>query len=193
MTSKSILLLGIVFIFLLNVVAVHNYIDNSYYNSYKPTSSVKKIEKVEKKVILQKNKSTTEDISLYKSLHLSSAKEENKYIQKLLSKQQKKIEKKEKRKAPKLEQNMIIELELNINNSYEQDNPIIKKIANKFNKNSKIVIKIYHFNQEIKNFIKHIKDDLVTNEIDIDDIKVIFNKTEQENKNKIKVLLLKKD
>ena len=201
MNSKSVLLLGIVFIFLLNVVAVHDYINNSYYNSYKSNKIVSKkvinhtkIVKIKKQTPkIEKNKQ--EDITLYKSLYLSSTKDEEKYTQKLLSKQKLKIKKelKAKKKIVKVAKNIIIKLELNINNSYEKENPIIKKIAKGFNKNRSIVIKIYQFNTNIKKYIKNIKDDLVSNEIDSDDIKVIYNKTEIQNKNKIKILLIKKD
>lgn len=207
MNSKSILLLGIVFVFLLNVIAVHDYIDNSYYNSYhsdksvekkivKPKKTLKQEKIVKKEQVAPKSKKlSNEDITLYKSLLLSSTKEEKNYTSKLQKnkKSTNDTKNKKKLKANQENKNIIIELELDIENSYQKENPIIKKIAQGLDKNKTIVIKIYQFNSQIKKYVKYIKDDLVSNEIDVDDIKVIYNKTEQKNKNKIKILLLKKD
>lgn len=282
MGSKSVLILGIVFVFLLNVVAVHNYIDNYYYQSdkiiakendtfssmiknvitkfkqlkifnedNKTTKKEKKITPIvlpkeqdnfEKKLqseekevqnepkIEKNNSSELENLTEYKSNYfnqLNSQIQESKSednvsnkVEKLETKDEKPKPKKEpviqkeknenikqKEQKPQKEQqtkktkedqedmsekSALIVLNLNINDPYQQDNPIIKKIAKRFDDNKVIKIKIYKYSMKIKDYLENIKSSFANYGIDVDDIKVIYKKDENK-KDKIKILLSKKD
>jgi len=282
MGSKSVLILGIVFVFLLNVVAVHNYIDNYYYQSDKIiakendtfSSMIKnvitkfkqlkifnednKTTKKEKKITpivlpkeqdnfekklqseekevqnepkIEKNDSSElENLTEYKSNYfnqLNSQIQESKSednvsnkVEKLETKDKKQKPKKEpviqkeknenikqKEQKPQKEQqtkktkenqedmsekSALIVLNLNINDPYQQDNPIIKKIAKRFDDNKVIKIKIYKYSMKIKDYLENIKSSFANYGIDVDDIKVIYKKDENK-KDKIKILLSKKD
>jgi len=290
MSSKSVLILGIVFIFLLNVVAVHNYIDNYY---YQPDKIIKnKAEKLppfikniydfisqkkreffpsknktnETKIDLQENKidlstlqstepeekkeepskrlelndtittndkTDQESLVEYKSSYYNQKKtqesdmdelkelakelnqtpkeeeikteektkkevKETKKTQTSTKENKKKQAKKETKKptkkieADESEKTALITLNLNINDPYEKDNPIIKKIANRLDDKKVIKIKIYKYSMKIKDYLEAIKSSFAEHGVDVDDIKVIYKKDENK-KDKIKILLTKKD
>ncbi len=262
MSSKSVLLLGIVFVFLLNVVAVHNYI-NSYY--YQPSKAIvkkndlfnidilkslskellsntkeDKQQKLEKKIEIKqetvkpkeeitketkieiKPKEVTEiiedkeEIISYKSHYSDQLSNEKKSLDNLsennktvhTEKENKKEEikkdtevkqedtkemkKDETIQADDSEKSAFIILNLNVNDKYTASNPIIKKIVKSLDDKKIIKIKIYKYSTKIKNYLEKIKKDFAEQGIDMDDIKVIYNKNENK-KNKIKILLTKKD
>jgi len=267
MNSKSVLILGIVFIFLLNVVAVHNYIDKYYYKPVKKNekkadtplsdllshliqedkeekieviepeqnTSAKKMEEIAQKLIQKekekiikkiktkkekeidkktvqkkvlkedKNLTKKENITIYKGNFFNQAKKEENELEELkkLENMQKKTQdlktseqnttvKKEDTHEDKKEKDAFIVLNLDVNNPYDPKNPIIRKIAKQMNNKRVIKIKIYKYSIKIKDYIEKIKSNFVDYGIDIDDIKVSYNKNE-DKKNKIKILLTKKD
>jgi hypothetical protein len=239
MGSKSVLILGIVFIFLLNVLAVHNYIDNYYYQpeeiiANKPNKSITdffednilsndknnskskplKIEKVsDTSVITDKKQKIDKSLVEYKNDSYNQIS----YKKSKREEKEKKDAKKEKEKddidknkkniknnvaekgviankevLDESEKNAYITLDLNINNPFQEGNPIIKKIVNNLDNKKVIKIKIYKYSIKIKDYLESIKNELVDYGIDIDDIKVIYKKDETK-KDKIKILLTKKD
>ena len=268
MSSKSVLLLGIVFVFLLNVVAVHNYI-NSYY--YQPDKAIVKkddffnidiLKNLSKKLlgkeednnskqsiiiseeeILEDNETEIkpeqeqvkkiiehkEELINYKShysdqitnekksledLSENNITEENKTVQKVeekkkdvlkedkvkvetdknekIVKEEETVKKEEPEEVDNSEKSAYIVLNLNVKNNYANNNPIIQKIVKNLDDKKIIKIKIYKYSTKIKDYLEKIKNDFAEQGIDMDDIKVIYNKDENK-KNKIKILLTKKD
>ena len=238
MGSKSVLILGIVFIFLLNVLAVHNYIDNYYYQpeeiiANKPNKSITdffkdkilpndknnskskplKIEKVsdvsDTNVTINKKQKIDESLVEYKSNYYNQISYEKSEREKDIKKEREKNDINKNKKniqtnvekegvianeevLDESEKNAYITLNLNINNPFQEGNPIIKKIAHNLDNKKVIKIKIYKYSMKIKDYLESIKNELVDYGIDIDDIKVIYIKDETK-KDKIKILLTKKD
>ena len=221
MNSKSILILGIVLVILINAIAIHSYINNHIYTS-KILKRIKPIEIEDNKsnnnniTIKQNhktiNKKTVDKITknnnnlkfkIYKKYYLI----EMKYSQKELDEILKKIVKIEKKQETK-KQKTQNEEEMQQDNLFEEDalqyfkitleEPIEKRynqiinIASKMDNNKKIIIKIYHYSTTISSYLNYIKEKLVDNGVDIDDIEVIYKKNDK-YKNIIKVLLVKKD
>jgi len=250
MGSKSVLILGFVFIFLLNVVAVHNYIDNYYYQPEKiktkkdenftsilnGITDLFKKEKEQNQTNTQKipdeisledidenitdtqlgdldmNLTQDETLTEYKGSLFNEIQSEKNISDQITPKVDKNISKtkvskdeknttkpqvkKESKKSDDIkdesEKDALIVLNLNINDPYQYDNPIIKKIVNRFDDKKVIKIKIYKYSIKIKDYLETIKSNLVDHGIDIDDIKVIYKK-DKNKQNTIKILLSKKD
>lgn len=211
MSSKSVLILGIVIIFFLNVLAVHNYVNDHYYSSKVEDKEIKPIVLEKIKKIIKSNKKTKkidQNLIKYKGLYISNQKQEiqdSKILlknhpkivseKKVVVKENKNIIKKEKEQETEkneLERNSFMTINFDARVKYNIHNPLMKKIAKKVTKNKKIIIEIYQYSLDIQDFLKHIKDDLVEYGVDIDDIGTIYKKDENK-KNKIKVLLVKKD
>ncbi len=198
MGSKSILILGVVVVFLINVLAVHDYVNNNYYSTKsKPKLKpiVLKQNKSEQKKTPQpvENKKHIGNLSDYKAIYKSNLNKEYESTKDMLSK---KDDTKQPKKdmIPKSKENMnsLITIDFNIEQKYENNSPVIKKLLDKFDKNKKIVIEIFQYSSKIQDYLKEIKTDLVERGVDIDDILTIYKKNKNK-KNKIKLLLVKKD
>ncbi len=205
MGSKGVLVLGIVILFLINVLAIHDYVNNHYYSVQTKKELKPIILKKEKKYSLapkvdKKNKDLVdEDFLKYKASYKSNKVKEQNYTKKLMQKNlnQKKelkkgIEKVKVEKKDELELSSIMSLTFDVNHPYQKRSKMVKKLVSKVKKDKKIVIIIYQYSLKIQDYLKDIKDDLVDLGVDIDDISTIYKKN-RDKKDKIKVLLVKKD
>ncbi len=215
MGSKSILLLGIVIVFLINVLAIHDYVNNNYYST-KTKPKLKPIvlkEDKNKKTILPATKDdsktqTKEEITRYKAIYKSNLNKELESQKNIIVKSVKKENKSKNKKLlhsntindkkSENEENenddlhSLLTIDFNINQKYESNSPVIKKLLSKLDKDKKIVIEIFQYSLKIQDYLKEIKSDLVERGVDIDDISTIYKK-DKNKKDKIKLLLVKKD
>jgi len=160
----------------------------------------KKVEKkpkppVKKEVVVQKKQSKKTS----KKLINKPAKEELLDIEDVLAddvdekKTEKKAQKNHKRfDIDKSEKSASIVLNLDVEDSYVKQNPIVSKMARKLDDKKVIKILLYKYSTKVKEYLEDIKEDFAENGVDIDDIKVIYKKDETK-KDKIKILLTKKD
>jgi len=212
MSSKSVLWLGIVIIFLINVLAIHNYINNNYYNTQE--TEVLEIKPI---VLDDKKAKSKDDILKYKTIYIANNKENNKSIKRSKNKPEKKsvkiikvdtnktkskestkkvvnkpLEKQQDVEEINLDKNAILTATFDIGQKYNNNNFIIKQVARKMSSKDEVKIVIYKYSTKISRYLNSIKKDLVSRGVDIDDIETIYKKN-SDKENKIKLILTKKD